>query len=105
MKLGAGRAVGLGSVRLFDLITSRAFRVKGRRRRFWPRSSFLGLHQERTFSVGGRSSAAAAEGRCSAAQSEVAAVKPPFPGVAVSKEILGYLKKNSVKKIVVLKKK
>ena len=36
LKLRAGRPVGLGSVRLFDFIVSLAFRVKGRRRLFWP---------------------------------------------------------------------
>ena len=49
VKRRAGRPVGLVSVRLFDFIVSLAFRVKGRRRRFWPRL-ISGLRRGRTFS-------------------------------------------------------
>ena len=44
-ELRVGRPVDLGSVRFFDFIVSRAFRVKGRRRRFNPPSRFrVGPH-------------------------------------------------------------
>ena len=36
----SGHAVDLGSVGLLDSIPSRAFRVKGQHKRFWPRSRF-----------------------------------------------------------------
>ena len=68
-------AVGFGDRGIYYKVHDRR-RLFGRSHRFRAgRQVGLGLHWGRTFSSGGRSSAAAAGGRCSAAESEVAALK------------------------------